>query len=60
MRNIFTASVITDWSKIAVKDTENRFADSYSVLEQHNVLQLSQHFTTERYIKVQLTLATKV
>ena len=47
---LLLASGITNWSKIAVIDTENQSADLYSELGQYNVLQLSQPFTPERYI----------
>jgi hypothetical protein len=51
MSALLLASGITDWSKIAVIDTENHSADLYSDLGQYNVLALSQPFTPERYIK---------
>lgn len=40
-----------DWSKIAVIDTENHSADLYSHLGHYNVLNLSEPFTPENYIK---------
>lgn len=40
-----------DWSKIAVIDTENHSADLYSHLGRYNVLNLSEPFTPENYIK---------
>lgn len=49
--SLLLASGLTDWSKIAVIDTENHSADLYADLGQYNVLQLSQPFTPERYIK---------
>jgi len=49
MSALLLASGITEWSKIAVIDTENHSADLYSELGQYNVLQLSQPFTPERY-----------
>ena len=49
--SLLLASGLTDWSKIAVIDTENHSADLYAHLGQYNVLQLSQPFTPERYIK---------
>ncbi|WP_321370514.1 AAA family ATPase [uncultured Draconibacterium sp.] len=50
MSALLLASGITDWSKIAVIDTENHSADLYSNLGQYNVLTLSKPFTPERYI----------
>lgn len=41
----------SDWSKIAVIDTENHSADLYDHLGHYNVLNLSEPFTTENYIK---------
>lgn len=41
----------SDWSKIAVIDTENHSADLYAHLGHYNVLNLSEPFTTENYIK---------
>lgn len=49
--SLLLASGITDWSKIAVIDTENHSADLYAHLGEYNVLQLSKPFTPERYIK---------
>ena len=40
-----------DWSKIAVIDTENHSADLYAHLGHYNVLNLSEPFTPENYIK---------
>ena len=40
-----------DWSKIAVIDTENHSADLYSHLGRYNVLNLSEPFTPENYIR---------
>lgn len=48
---LLLASGITDYSKIAVIDTENHSADLYAHLGEYNVLQLSKPFTPERYIK---------
>jgi len=48
---LLLASGITDYSKIAVIDTENHSADLYAHLGDYNVLQLSKPFTPERYIK---------
>ena len=48
---LLLASGITEWSKIAVIDTENNSADLYSHLGEYNVLQLDKPFTPERYIK---------
>jgi len=42
---------MTDYSNIAVIDTENHSADLYSHLGDYNVLQLEKPFTPERYIK---------
>jgi hypothetical protein len=51
MSALLLASGITDYSKIAVIDTENHSADLYAHLGEYNVLQLSKPFTPERYIK---------
>jgi hypothetical protein len=51
MSALLLASGITDWSKIAVIDSENHSADLYAHLGEYNVLQLSKPFTPERYIK---------
>ena len=51
MSALLLASGITDWSKIAVIDTEHHSADLYAHLGQYNVLPLSQPFTPERYGK---------
>ncbi len=51
MSALLLASGMTDWSKIAVIDTENHSADLYSHLGEYNVLQLDKPFTPERYIK---------
>lgn len=40
-----------DWSKISVIDTENHSADLYAHLGQFNVLNLSEPFMPENYIK---------
>lgn len=40
-----------DWSKVAVIDTENHSADLYAHLGQYNVLNLSEPFSPENYIK---------
>jgi hypothetical protein len=40
-----------DWSKVAVIDTENHSADLYAHLGPYNVLNLSEPFTPENYIK---------
>ena len=50
MSALLLASGITDYSKIAVIDTENHSADLYAHLGNYSVLQLSQPFTPERYI----------
>jgi len=50
MSALLLASGITDWSKIAVIDTENHSADLYAHLGDYNVLQLSKPFNPERYI----------
>ena len=47
---LLLASGITDYSKIAVIDTENHSADLYANLGDYNVLELSKPFTPERYI----------
>mgnify|MGYP004702844285 CR=1 FL=1 len=51
MSALLLASGMTEWSKIAVIDTENHSADLYSHLGEYNVLQLDKPFTPERYIK---------
>ena len=51
MSALLLASGITDYSKIAVIDTENHSADLYAHLGEYNVLQLSKPFTPERYVK---------
>lgn len=51
MSALLLASGITNYSKIAVIDTENHSADLYADLGDYNVLQLSKPFTPERYIK---------
>lgn len=43
-----------DWSKIAVVDTENHSADLYSHLGNYNVLALTEPFSPERYIAIEL------
>lgn len=48
---LLLASGMTDWSKIAVIDTENNSADLYSHLGNYNSLQLERPYTPERYIK---------
>jgi len=40
-----------DWSKVAVIDTENHSADLYAHLGPYNVLNISEPFTPENYIK---------
>jgi hypothetical protein len=47
---LLLASGITEYSKIAVIDTENHSADLYANLGDYNVLELSKVFTPERYI----------
>ena len=51
MSALLLASGITDWSKIAVIDTENHSADLYAHVGEFNVPQLTQPFTPERYMK---------
>ena len=41
----------SDWSKIAIVDTENHSADLYAHLGNFNVLSLSELFSPERYIE---------
>lgn len=41
----------SDWSKVAVIDTENHSADLYAHLGNFNVLALDKPFTPERYIE---------
>ena len=50
MSALLLASGITDYSKIAVIDTENHSADLYAHLGDYSVLQLGSPFTPERYI----------
>lgn len=40
-----------DWSKVAVIDTENHSADLYAHLGPYNVLNISEPFSPENYIK---------
>ena len=40
----------SDWSKIAVIDTENGSADLYAHLGAYNVLSLSEPYNPEKYI----------
>jgi adenylylsulfate kinase-like enzyme len=47
---LLLAAGITEYSKMAVIDTENHSADLYAHLGDYNVLQLSKPFTPERYI----------
>ena len=47
---LLLAAGLTEYSKIAVIDTENHSADLYAHLGEYNVLQLSKPFTPERYI----------
>uniref|UniRef100_UPI0032179113 AAA family ATPase n=1 Tax=uncultured Draconibacterium sp. TaxID=1573823 RepID=UPI0032179113 len=47
---LLLAAGLTNYSKIAVIDTENHSADLYAHLGDYNVLQLSKPFTPERYI----------
>jgi len=51
MSALLLASGMTDWSKIAVIDTENHSADLYAHLGDYSVLHLGSPFTPERYIK---------
>lgn len=48
---LLLAAGMTDYSKIAVIDTENHSADLYAHLGDYSVLQLSQPFSPERYIE---------
>lgn len=41
----------SDWSRVAVIDTENHSADLYAHLGKFNVLNISEPFTPENYIK---------
>lgn len=43
--SLLIASGMTDWSKIAVIDTENHSADLYSHLGGYNVITLIDHLT---------------
>lgn len=51
MSALLLASGMTDYSKIAIIDTENHSADLYAHLGDYNVLSLSKPFAPERYIK---------
>lgn len=48
---LLLASGLTDFSKVAVIDTENHSADLYSHLGNYNVLQLEKPYSPERYIE---------
>jgi hypothetical protein len=48
---LLLAAGMTEYSKIAVIDTENHSADLYAHLGDYSVLQLSQPFSPERYIE---------
>jgi hypothetical protein len=48
--SLLIASGMTDWSKIAVIDTENHSADLYSHLGDYNVITLDRPFNPESYI----------
>lgn len=48
---LLAAGIATNWSKIAVIDTENGSADLYAHLGPYNVLQLHEPFTPERYVQ---------
>ena len=41
----------SDWSKVAIIDSENGSADLYAHLGAYNVLNLSENFTPETYIQ---------
>ena len=51
MSALLLGAGLTDYSKIAVIDTENHSADLYAHLGDYSVLQLSQPFSPERYIE---------
>jgi len=48
---LLASGLQSDWSKIAIIDTENHSADLYSHLGNYNVLSLEEPFTPERYIE---------
>lgn len=48
---LLMASGMTDWSKIAVIDTENGRGDIYSDLGDYNIITLEAPFSPERYIE---------
>lgn len=48
---LLLASGMTDWSKIALIDTENGSGDLYAHLGSYNVITLDAPFTPERYIQ---------
>lgn len=49
----------SDWSKIAVIDTENGSADLYAHLEGYNVLSMTGPYAPEKYIEA-IELCEKV
>ena len=52
LSSLFLAYGMTsDWSKIAVIDTENSSADLYAHLGNYNVLPLNEPYTPEKYIE---------
>ena len=51
MSALLLAAGLTDYSKIAVVDTENHSADLYAHLGDYSVLQLQKPFSPERYIE---------
>lgn len=54
---LMAKGLVSDWSKIAVIDTENGSASLYSNLGDFNVIDLQSPFTPEKYIKA-LTACT--
>lgn len=48
---LIAKGLASDWTKVAVIDTENHSADLYSHLGNYNVLHLESPFTPERYIE---------
>ena len=47
---LLACGMASDWTKIAVIDTENGSADLYAHLGAYNVLSLSEPYNPEKYI----------
>ena len=48
---LLSRGLVSDWSKVAIIDTENGSADLYAHLGQYQVLPLKPPFSPERYMK---------